>query len=113
MPKLNHKTPSCGHFRHQELTETLKAMQKNVTRNAEDLKTRFAGEIYNLTSKMDAKMEELNEKLRKAAKGSKSDKKSETENGAKMEQVVREMKDFLNQSVNQLKAKVSEVILST
>ena len=88
-------------------------MQKNVTRNAEDLKTRFAGEIYNLTSKMDAKMEELNEKLRKTAKGSKSDKKSETENGAKMEQVVREMKDFLNQSVNQLKAKVSEVILST
>ena len=89
-------------------------MQKNVTRNAEDLKTRFAGEIYNLTSKMDAKMEELNEKLRKAAKGnSKSDKKSETETGARMEQVVREMKDFLNQSVNQLKAKVSEVILST
>ena len=56
-------------------------------------------------------MDELNEKLRKATKEGKSDKKAES--GAKMEQVVREMKDFLNQSVNQLKAKVSEVILST
>ena len=90
------------------MTETLKAIQKNVTGSTEDLKTRFAGEIYNLTSKMDEKMDELNEKLRKATKEGKSDKKAET--GAKMEQVVREMKDFLNQSVNQLKAKVSEVI---
>ena len=60
---------------------------------------------------MDEKMDELNEKLRKATKEGKNDKKAES--GAKMEQVVREMKDFLNQSVNQLKAKVSEVILST
>ena len=37
-PNLTYKTPSCGHFRHQELTEKLEAMQKNVTRNSEKKK---------------------------------------------------------------------------
>ena len=82
-----------------------------MTNQFEELKDRFRSENYELNSKLDLKTDEIEMKLKDmknkgSAKGAL--KQSNSRNSADEMEAIREVKDFVTKSINQLNAKVSK-----
>ena len=94
----------------QELNRELQKIKENMTNQFEELKDRFRSENYELNSKLDLKTDEIEMKLKDmknkgSAKGAL--KQSNSRNSDEME-AIREVRDFVTKSINQLNAKVSK-----
>ena len=89
------------------MTASLKSLQNNVSQSSEDLENRFSSEYYQANSDLRLKVKEIEDDLRKTTKP--KNQKDFSEAHAKLDKTVREMKDIMTQSLNELNAKMIKV----